>query len=71
MASCKYCGKEITWLKDGRKFTPVESDGGVHECDQYKNMRKSYREIDPKTLDPAIIKEYQDKLRREKEKSKK
>ncbi len=62
MSRCRYCNKEITWLKEGRKNIPVESDGAKHECEQYKNARNSYRKIEPSELDPEILKQYQENM---------
>lgn len=63
MATCKYCGKSVTWLKEGRKNVPVEDDGGIHECDQYKNVRRSARKVDPSEIDPEILKQYQENMK--------
>lgn len=62
MAQCKFCGTDITWMKDGRKNVPVEIDGAKHECENFKNARSSYREIKPNEIDPDILKEYQDRM---------
>ena len=62
MSKCRFCNMEITWLKEGRKNVPVESDGGKHDCEQYKNARNSYRKIEPAELDPDILKQYQDSM---------
>ena len=62
MAQCRYCGKEITWVKEGRKNVPVENDGGVHECENYKNARSSYKEMKPSDIDPDILKQYQEQM---------
>lgn len=62
MASCRYCGKEITWMKEGRKNVPVENDGGVHACDAYINSKNSYKELKPNEIDPDILKQYQDQM---------
>jgi len=59
VARCKYCQKEITWMKDGRKNVPVESDGGIHKCEQMEKMRSSFKVIDPKTLSPEEIAKYE------------
>lgn len=66
MASCKYCGKEVTWLQEGRKKVPVEMDGGVHECEEYKNARKSYKKIEVQNIDPEILKQYEDAMNKKK-----
>lgn len=70
MSRCRYCDTEITWLKEGRKNVPVESDGTQHQCEQFKKMRSSIRTIDPKDLDPEILKQYQDNLKNLKKKKK-
>lgn len=62
MATCKYCGKNVTWVKEGRKNVPVEDDGGVHECDEYKNTRKSARTLNTSDIDPEILKQYQENM---------
>lgn len=64
MASCKYCGKSITWVKEGRKNVPVEDDGGVHECENFKNARSSIRTFKPDELDPEIIKQYEESIKK-------
>jgi hypothetical protein len=68
MANCRYCNKEITWLKDGKKFTPVESDGGTHNCENYKNSQKSIKQVDLSTIDPEILKQYQENLNNKRKK---
>ncbi|AYF45259.1 MULTISPECIES: hypothetical protein [Halobacteriovorax] len=62
MASCRYCGKEITWMKDGRKNVPVEGDGAVHRCDNMINARKSFRKITPTEVDPELLKQYENAI---------
>ena len=62
MATCKYCGKNVTWLKEGRKNVPVEDDGGIHECEQYKNVRRSAKKLTPNEIDPEILKQYQEDM---------
>ncbi|MBG59604.1 MAG: hypothetical protein CMJ16_04000 [Peredibacter sp.] len=62
MATCKYCGKNVTWLKEGRKNVPVEDDGGIHECEQYKNVRRSAKKLTPNEIDPEILKQYQENM---------
>ena len=60
MAICKFCQKEITWLKEGRKNVPVEGDGAVHRCDEMRNSMKSVRKIDPSSLSAEEIKKYEE-----------
>jgi len=62
MANCKYCGKEITWMKEGRKNVPVENDGVAHECENFKKARNSYRKMEPSEIDPDILKQYQEQM---------
>ena len=62
MSSCKYCGKEITWLQEGRKKVPVEGDGMVHECEEFKKARNSFKKIDVGTIDPDLLKQYESSI---------
>jgi len=71
VAHCRYCGKEITWLKDGRKNIPVEGDGGEHKCAEYEKSRSSIRKISPTEMDPEILKQYQENLKNARNKGKK
>lgn len=64
MATCKYCGKSVTWLKEGRKNVPVEDDGAIHQCEQYQNVRRSARSMDPSEIDPEILKQYQENMKK-------
>lgn len=66
MAHCRYCGKEITWLKDGRKSIPVEGDGAQHACEEYKKTRKSIKKVDKSTLDPELVKQYEQGINKKK-----
>lgn len=65
MASCRYCGKEITWMKDGRKNVPVEHDGAVHKCEQMISARNSFRKVEVREVDPDLIKQYEQKINEE------
>ncbi len=71
MSRCRYCDTEITWMKDGRKNIPVENDGAQHECKQYKNMRQSIRKMEPTDIEPDVLKQYQENMKKELEKRKK
>lgn len=66
MAYCKFCNKEITWLQEGRKKVPVEGDGSVHECEEYKNSRKSIRKVELNEVDPDILKQYEQAINNKK-----
>ena len=59
MAKCKFCLKEITWMKDGRKNVPVDQDGGIHSCDEMKNSRSSLRTMNATSLSPEEIAKYE------------
>lgn len=41
---------------------PVEDDGGIHECEQYKNVRRSAKKLTPNEIDPEILKQYQENM---------
>lgn len=66
MATCKYCGKEIIWMKEGRKNIPVGTDGITHACEEFKKMYKSVKIIDPNTLSAEEIKKYEDAINKPK-----
>ena len=66
MALCKYCGKEISWLKEKNKYTPIESDGSVHECKEFKNARKSSKKISRTEISPDLLKQYEDQMNKKK-----
>ncbi len=59
VAKCKYCQKEITWMKEGRKNVPVEGDGGLHRCEYMLSARDSLKSIAPTTLSPEEIAKYE------------
>lgn len=66
MARCKFCNKEIVWMKDGRKNVPVEIDGAKHECEEFKNSRKSTRTLDRTTLSADEIAKYEEAINKKK-----
>lgn len=66
MARCKFCGKEIVWMQDGRKKVPVEVDGAKHECEAFKKSRDSLRSVDLNSIDPEILKQYQANINKKK-----
>lgn len=71
MAKCKFCSKEISWLKDGRKFQPIEGDGAVHKCEQMLNSMRSIRSMEPTSLSPEEIKKYEEAINNKAAKTKK
>lgn len=66
MAKCKYCGKEVTWMKEGRKNVPVEGDGGVHHCEEMKNARSSLKSFDRSSISPEEIAKYEQAINQKK-----
>jgi hypothetical protein len=62
VANCKYCQKEITWMKEGYKNIPVESDGARHVCEKMTNALKSTRMIERTSLTPEEILQYEQSI---------
>tara|TARA_B100000886_G_C20340830_1_gene456563 strand:- start:83 stop:289 length:207 start_codon:yes stop_codon:yes gene_type:complete len=62
MAYCKYCGAEISWLKEKRKFIPIERDGGVHECEEFKKSLKKTKSMSANDLTPEEIARYESNI---------
>jgi hypothetical protein len=62
MASCKFCQKDITWIKEGRKNIPVDSDGGKHHCEEMTISFKSIKQIDRNELSAEEIKRYEEAI---------
>ena len=62
MARCKFCNKEITWMKEGGRNRPVDGDGGIHSCDEMKNSMKSIKTIETKEIDSDILKQYENAI---------
>ena len=59
MAMCKYCQKDISWMRTPRKSVPVENDGTVHECEEFKKARASVRTLARESLPPEEIARYE------------
>ena len=66
MANCKYCGQEISWLKENGKFTPIDSHGNVHECDEFKKSRKTTKVLNVGDLSPEEIARYESNINNKK-----
>lgn len=66
MAQCKFCLKDITWMKDGRKNVPVEGDGSVHRCEEMINSRKTIKKMERTSLTPEEIKKYEEGINKKK-----
>lgn len=59
MAKCRYCQKEITWMKEGRKNVPIEGDGGIHRCEEMKKAKDSFKTFNASMLSPEEIAKYE------------
>ncbi|MBP9681492.1 MAG: hypothetical protein KBD76_08815 [Bacteriovorax sp.] len=59
MARCKFCNKEITWMKEGGRNKPINGDGGIHSCDEMKNSMKTIKSIPATEIDADILKQYE------------
>lgn len=59
MARCKFCNKEITWMKEGGRNKPINGDGGIHSCDEMKNSMKTIKSIPATEIDSNILKQYE------------
>ena len=59
MARCKFCSREITWMKEGGRNRPINGDGGIHACDEMKASMKSIKSIEKTELDADILKQYE------------
>ena len=59
MARCKFCSREITWMKESGRNRPIDGDGGIHSCEEMQNSMKSIRSIETTELDSDILKQYE------------
>lgn len=59
MAKCKFCSREITWMKEGGRNRPVDGDGGIHSCEEMKNSMKSMKKIERTEIDADLLKMYE------------
>lgn len=59
MARCKFCSREITWMKEGGRNRPINGDGGIHSCDEMKNSLKSMKNIERTDIDADLLKLYE------------
>lgn len=66
MARCRYCNKEITWMKEGRKNVPVEGDGTVHNCEEKKNALNTFKKMDRGSISPEEIAKYEEAINKKK-----
>ncbi len=59
MAKCRYCGKEIFWVKEGKKNVPFENSGDEHSCDERKSSLESFKTITTDSLSQEEIAKYE------------
>ena len=59
MARCKFCSKEITWMKEAGRNRPINGDGGIHSCEEMQNSMKSIKSIEKTEIDSDILKQYE------------
>ena len=71
MAKCKYCNKEIHWMKEGRKNVPIEGDGAVHKCIEMTSSLKSLKKLERNSLSPEEIKKYEEAINQQRKNQKK
>lgn len=62
MAKCKFCNREITWMKEGGRNRPIDSDGGIHSCEEMKNSMKSMKKIERTDIDADLLKMYENAI---------
>ena len=66
MAQCKYCGTEITWTKEKNKFIPINQDGEVHECQEFKKARSSVKKLNKSDISAEEIARYEKEMNKKK-----
>jgi len=71
MSKCKYCQKDITWVKEGRKNVPIESDGAIHKCEERQKALNTYRKMDRSSISPEEIAKYEKAMNEQAQKKKK
>ncbi len=59
MPLCKYCSKEIFWMKDGRRNKAHNMDGGDHRCEELKRTLESTKSMAPTSLSAEEIAKYE------------
>ena len=62
MSTCKFCSRDITWEKEGRKNVPIESDGTKHSCQEMLDAMKSIKKMNRDTLSSEEIKKYEEAI---------
>ncbi len=59
MARCKFCSKEITWMKESGRNRPINGDGGLHACEEMKSSMKTIKSIERTDIDLDILRLYE------------
>ncbi len=59
MAKCKFCNRDITWMKEGGRNRPIDGDGGVHSCEEMKKSMKTIKSLEKTEIDSDILKQYE------------
>jgi hypothetical protein len=49
-------------MKEGGRNRPVDSDGGIHSCEEMKNSMKSMKKIEPTEIDADLLKMYENAI---------
>ncbi len=68
MANCKFCGREIHWLRESGKYTPLETDGGTHKCEERLQAKSSLKKIERSELGSDLIAQYEEAINKSKKK---
>jgi hypothetical protein len=59
MAKCKFCNRDITWMKEGGRNRPIDGDGGIHSCEEMKKSMKTIKSLEKTEIDSDILKQYE------------
>ncbi len=59
MAKCKFCNRDMTWMKEGGRNRPIDGDGGVHSCEEMKKSMKTIKSLEKTEIDSDILKQYE------------
>jgi hypothetical protein len=62
MPSCKFCNKEIFWMKDGRRNKPHNPDGTDHQCEERQATIESTKSLGRDSLSAEEIAKYEQRI---------
>lgn len=62
MPHCKFCSKEIFWLKEGRRSKANNMDGSDHKCEELKKTMESTKSIPRSSLSAEDIAAYEARM---------